>query len=122
MPPSACSAPTAPRPTHSACSSPSPTRPGAWTVEVHADNPDLPRDAPTVLNAVGLTPLPPYILSARRRAGDAGDDADDRRRYQTVYAGDGDHPTPAASVAAPTAGLHFTPALLDSLRARRRPD
>lgn len=97
---------------------PQPDPPGAWTVEVHADNPDLPRDAPTVLNAVGLTPLPPYILSARRAAGDAGDDADDRRRYQTVYAGDGDHPTPAASVAAPTAGLHFTPALLDSLRAR----
>lgn len=53
---------------------------------------------------VGTMPLPPYIAS--RRAPDARDAAD----YQTVYA------THDGSVAAPTAGLHFTPALLDSLR------
>ena len=97
---------------------PQPDPPGAWTVEVRADRDDLPLDAPSVLNAVGLTPLPPYILSARRAAGDTGDDADDRRRYQTVYAGQGDRPTPAASVAAPTARLHFTPGLLDALSAQ----
>jgi len=52
---------------------------------------------------VGVMPLPPYI--AKRRAPDAQDLAD----YQTVYARhDG-------SVAAPTAGLHFTPALLERL-------
>lgn len=52
---------------------------------------------------VGVTPLPPYI--AGRRATDERDAAD----YQTVYAArDG-------AVAAPTAGLHFTPALLDAL-------
>jgi S-adenosylmethionine:tRNA ribosyltransferase-isomerase len=51
---------------------------------------------------VGRTPLPPYI---RRSAGDR-----DRDRYQTVYANE------SGSVAAPTAGLHFTAALLDRLR------
>jgi S-adenosylmethionine:tRNA ribosyltransferase-isomerase len=54
----------------------------------------------------GHVPLPPYI--AVRRA----DDARDRADYQTIYARhDG-------SVAAPTAGLHFTPELLERLAAR----
>lgn len=52
------------------------------------------------LEAVGESPLPPYI---RERAHDPG-------RYQTVYA------RVAGSAAAPTAGLHFTPGLLDRLR------
>lgn len=55
---------------------------------------------------VGVMPLPPYI--AARRAEDARDLSD----YQTVFA---EHD---GSVAAPTAGLHFTPALLDAVRAR----
>ena len=54
----------------------------------------------------GHMPLPPYI--ARRRAVDAHDDAD----YQTPFA---DRP---GAVAAPTASLHFTPALLDALARR----
>ena len=58
-----------------------------------------------LLEEVGRMPLPPYI---RREAGD-GLEADDRRRYQTVYAR-----IPGA-VAAPTAGLHFTQALLDRI-------
>lgn len=53
----------------------------------------------------GVTPLPPYI--ANRRAADAQDLVD----YQTVYA------QPTGSVAAPTAGLHFTQALLGDLDA-----
>jgi len=54
---------------------------------------------------IGAMPLPPYI--AKKRA----PDDQDRRDYQTIYARhDG-------SVAAPTAGLHFTPALLDRLEA-----
>lgn len=68
------------------------------------------RDGPTVhvrFDAdplvAGAMPLPPYI--AARRAPDERDTAD----YQTVYA------DPPGSVAAPTAGLHFTPALLDRL-------
>lgn len=54
----------------------------------------------------GHLPLPPYIAARRP------DDARDRTDYQTVYArADG-------AVAAPTAGLHFTPAILDALTAR----
>ncbi len=53
------------------------------------------------LDVYGDMPLPPYI--ARRRPADARD----RRDYQTKFAGE-----EAASVAAPTAGLHFTEALL----------
>jgi S-adenosylmethionine:tRNA ribosyltransferase-isomerase len=52
----------------------------------------------------GHIPLPPYI--------DRGDDAADVERYQTVYARE------AGSVAAPTAGLHFTPELLDAIAER----
>jgi S-adenosylmethionine:tRNA ribosyltransferase-isomerase len=56
--------------------------------------------------AHGVMPLPPYIAAKR------GEDDADRADYQTVYARyDG-------SVAAPTAGLHFTPELLATLRAR----
>ncbi|HEY4671162.1 MAG TPA: tRNA preQ1(34) S-adenosylmethionine ribosyltransferase-isomerase QueA, partial [Gemmatimonadaceae bacterium] len=49
----------------------------------------------------GHIPLPPYITRA--------DEPDDAERYQTVYARE------SGSVAAPTAGLHFTPGLLDRL-------
>ena len=57
-----------------------------------------------VLERIGHMPLPPYI----RR-----DDADaDRERYQTVFSRE------RGSVAAPTAGLHFTPQILDALAAR----
>jgi S-adenosylmethionine:tRNA ribosyltransferase-isomerase len=55
----------------------------------------------------GDMPLPPYI--AGRRAADERDRAD----YQTMFARD------EGSVAAPTAGLHFTDTLVDALRARR---
>jgi S-adenosylmethionine:tRNA ribosyltransferase-isomerase len=58
------------------------------------------------LDRHGAMPLPPYI--ARRRAADAKD----RETYQTEFAGED-----AASVAAPTAGLHFTPRLLSECDA-----
>jgi S-adenosylmethionine:tRNA ribosyltransferase-isomerase len=62
--------------------------------------------------ALGSIPLPPYIEAARRRPGaDVDQPVDDRVRYQTVYA------RAPGAVAAPTAGLHFTEALLDELRA-----
>ena len=54
----------------------------------------------------GHVPLPPYIASKR------AEDAQDRADYQTVYARED------GSVAAPTAGLHFTPDLLAALKAR----
>ncbi|HEV3440266.1 MAG TPA: tRNA preQ1(34) S-adenosylmethionine ribosyltransferase-isomerase QueA [Gemmata sp.] len=58
-----------------------------------------------LLSRYGHIPLPPYI-----RKGRAADD--DEERYQTVYA------ARAGSVAAPTAGLHFTPELFDRLGAK----
>jgi S-adenosylmethionine:tRNA ribosyltransferase-isomerase len=58
--------------------------------------------------AHGVMPLPPYI---RRDAADSRDVLD-RERYQTVYA------AREGAVAAPTAGLHFTPAILDDLPRR----
>jgi S-adenosylmethionine:tRNA ribosyltransferase-isomerase len=58
------------------------------------------------LNAHGAPPLPPYIKPQGRRINR------DRNRYQTVY---GKVP---GSVAAPTAGLHFTDSLLEKLTAR----
>jgi len=60
-----------------------------------------------ILNQYGFTPLPPYI---RRDPHQLGDQVD-RSGYQTIYA----HVT--GSIAAPTAGLHFTSELLDQLQA-----
>ena len=59
-----------------------------------------------LMRAHGLPPLPPYIERF------ATPTPEDRERYQTVYA------RPPGSVAAPTAGLHFTSAVLDRLRQR----
>ena|ERR1700693_2167142 len=56
----------------------------------------------TLLDRIGHVPLPPYIKRP--------DTADDRTRYQTVFARE------TGSVAAPTAGLHFTPEILDACR------
>ncbi|MDP1693479.1 MAG: tRNA preQ1(34) S-adenosylmethionine ribosyltransferase-isomerase QueA [Burkholderiaceae bacterium] len=64
----------------------------------------FPDDALALLEAHGHVPLPPYITHA--------DDADDARRYQTVFA---DKP---GAVAAPTAALHFDEAVLAALKAR----
>ena len=54
-----------------------------------------------ILHEIGLMPLPPYITER----------LEDKSRYQTVYARE------EGSAAAPTAGLHFTPELLDKLKA-----
>lgn len=56
------------------------------------------------LDRIGHVPLPPYIARP--------DSSRDRERYQTVYA------QQRGSVAAPTAGLHFTPEVLDRIRQR----
>ena len=58
------------------------------------------------IDHLGSMPLPPYIASRRPP------DAEDRLDYQTIFARE------EGAVAAPTAGLHFTGALMDALRAR----
>jgi len=60
-----------------------------------------------LLEVLGEVPLPPYIVRSDNRRM-----AEDRQRYQTVFA------EPAGSVAAPTAGLHFTKSLLAEISAR----
>jgi S-adenosylmethionine:tRNA ribosyltransferase-isomerase len=62
------------------------------------------QDVDTLVDAIGHVPLPPYIHRADR--------PDDRERYQTVFARE------RGSVAAPTAGLHFTKEILEALDAR----
>jgi S-adenosylmethionine:tRNA ribosyltransferase-isomerase len=71
-------------------------------------NTSLPIDA--AIEKYGHVPLPPYITRA--------DQPSDAERYQTVYASE------SGSVAAPTAGLHFTPEMLDKLSSNgvRRAD
>ncbi|MCO5054355.1 tRNA preQ1(34) S-adenosylmethionine ribosyltransferase-isomerase QueA [Thermomonas sp.] len=72
---------------------------GFWTLRFHVD-----ASLETWLQRVGQMPLPPYITRAP--------DAADAERYQTVFARE------TGAVAAPTAGLHFDPALLDALQER----
>lgn len=74
---------------------------GRRTVRLWTDDGSSVREA---IDAIGHIPLPPYIKR--------GDAPADRDRYQTVFSRD------PGSIAAPTAGLHFTPALLDALAAR----
>jgi S-adenosylmethionine:tRNA ribosyltransferase-isomerase len=73
---------------------------------VQVARPDDGLDLWAFLDRCGELPLPPYIARPE------GPDANDAERYQTVYA---ERP---GSVAAPTAGLHFTPALLSAVEAR----
>jgi len=61
-------------------------------------------DVDTVIDAIGETPLPPYIKRPAESA--------DQNRYQTMFA------RVRGSVAAPTAGLHFTPSVMSALSAR----
>jgi S-adenosylmethionine:tRNA ribosyltransferase-isomerase len=56
------------------------------------------------IDAIGHVPLPPYIKRADR--------ADDRERYQTIFAAH------RGSIAAPTAGLHFSPSIMAALHAK----
>jgi S-adenosylmethionine:tRNA ribosyltransferase-isomerase len=73
---------------------------GRWAVRPESDAP-----LEWLLERHGLVPLPPYIRKGVEAAGD-------RARYQTVYA------EVPGSVAAPTAGLHFTPEVFDRLTRR----
>jgi S-adenosylmethionine:tRNA ribosyltransferase-isomerase len=59
-----------------------------------------------LIDCIGEPPLPPYIDRGTHNS------PDDRQRYQTIYA------TERGAIAAPTAGLHFTPSILESVRTR----
>jgi S-adenosylmethionine:tRNA ribosyltransferase-isomerase len=74
---------------------------GRRTIRLWSENETTVEDA---VDAIGHVPLPPYIKR--------DDQLNDRERYQTVYARE------RGSVAAPTAGLHFTPAILRALDGR----
>ena len=78
-------------------------RNGTYWVEFDADG-----DFESVLDRIGKVPLPPYI----RRSEDFQAPCNDRVAYQTVYASE------KGAIAAPTAGLHFTPELLAGLKNR----
>jgi S-adenosylmethionine:tRNA ribosyltransferase-isomerase len=73
---------------------------GEVTFAFEQSGPDL----DLALTQVGRVPLPPYIESKRAQ------DAQDRSDYQTIYAKE------SGAVAAPTAGLHFTPSLMKQLQ------
>ena len=84
----------------------------AWIGRFHAG--PAGGDIAAILERSGLTPLPPYILKARKDRHEEVDDDADRAEYETVYA----RASERGSVAAPTAGLHFTDELLRSIAAR----
>lgn len=69
-------------------------------------------DIEALFNAAGEMPLPPYIVKRRQALGMARHEARDLTRYQTIYADEG------GAVAAPTAGLHFSPEVFAALDAR----
>jgi S-adenosylmethionine:tRNA ribosyltransferase-isomerase len=66
-------------------------------------------DFASLLEEFGRMPLPPYI---KRETEDLAARSEDRERYQTVYA------AASGAIAAPTAGLHFTPEVFERLRER----
>jgi len=86
---------------------------GLWRVRVTGTT--QPAHAAEVLNAIGHVPLPPYIVKQRKHLGSPEECDEDRQWYQTIFARDA---AATPSVAAPTAGLHFTPELLARLDAQ----
>ena len=76
---------------------------GMWQVEFECGRPLM-----DLLDEFGRTPVPPYV----KREGTPEEEREDRERYQTVYARE------VGSVAAPTAGLHFTPEILAAIEAK----
>ena len=76
---------------------------GMWRVEFSCVRPLM-----ELLDEFGHTPVPPCV----KREGTAEEEREDRERYQTIYA------RVVGSVAAPTAGLHFTPEIFAALDAK----
>ena len=76
---------------------------GMWKIEFSCEKPLM-----ELLDEIGHTPVPPYV----KREGTSEEEKADRERYQTIYA------RHVGSVAAPTAGLHFTPEIFASLEEK----
>lgn len=76
---------------------------GMWRVEFECGRPLM-----ELLDEFGRIPVPPYV----KREGTREEELEDRERYQTIYARE------VGSVAAPTAGLHFTPKIFAALEAK----
>ncbi|MBR0196859.1 MAG: tRNA preQ1(34) S-adenosylmethionine ribosyltransferase-isomerase QueA [Kiritimatiellae bacterium] len=76
---------------------------GMWKIEFSCAKPLM-----ELLDEIGHTPVPPYV----KREGTSEEEKADRERYQTIYA------RHVGSVAAPTAGLHFTPEIFASLEEK----
>ena len=76
---------------------------GMWKVRFECSRPLM-----DLLDEFGRTPVPPYV----KREGTREEELEDRERYQTIYA------KHVGSVAAPTAGLHFTPEIFAALEAK----
>ena len=76
---------------------------GMWRIEFASERPLM-----DLLDEFGHTPVPPYV----KREGTPEEEKADRERYQTIYA------KHVGSVAAPTAGLHFTPEIFAALDAK----
>jgi S-adenosylmethionine:tRNA ribosyltransferase-isomerase len=74
---------------------------GTWEMEFNKN----PKELLALAEKIGSVPLPPYIKRPETKP-------EDKKRYQTVYAAD----NRIGSVAAPTAGLHFTPELLKQIK------
>ncbi len=87
---------------------------GTWDVVFDKND----KEMMEIVNEIGLVPLPPYIkrdsIESRDSSTSLRSAQNDKDAYQTVYADD----DKVGSVAAPTAGLHFTPELLEKIKAR----
>lgn len=77
---------------------------GSWLVEPMTDADGTGVPAKSALETVGWVPLPPYIRKGKMSVGD-------KERYQTVFA------AKPGAVAAPTAGLHFTPQIFETIKS-----
>lgn len=76
---------------------------GTWDADFNKQDEEMMK----IVEKIGKVPLPPYIKREEKNK-------EDKKRYQTVYADD----EKKGSVAAPTAGLHFTPELLKNLKVK----
>jgi len=76
---------------------------GTWNVKFNKRAAEL----MAIVDKIGLVPLPPYIKRSKQKISD-------KKTYQTVFAED----KKIGSVAAPTAGLHFTPSLINQLKKK----